>query len=424
LNLIGEATSSRVMSQQTASKSSLPISEDDWKELIVPYGNIKDKWDSIYSSHLEDDFERTPGVKKLTLQCYYVLLGIDDKINKKADALEKILDENEELKYDLYAVVYFSKYRINSPSTIKACFDRCESLVDGTDYEDLYDDISESSDQVARVALLHFIDPELLKDIIVLDHCHGQTPSTQATIGNTDKADKIADQADEITDHMEKFEDRDIDIWHDFEHKGEHYVAISREIGDDVEQQVEENQEEAPAKFVTLRTRDGSLEVMADSGKIASRARSGLGKSDEDFDIDIDPPSTDSGNVDDAVSKLDSTQGDSPSEMTLRGLKNESSPLHGSPSVEIRGESDISMAIEQLREEGYDLTESIGNIERFDVRYDGKTYKLYPEPAGSGSDDDGWIVKYGAQGLSDSERRDFEEQAEELLEIPVIYEKR
>jgi len=58
------------------------------------------------------------------------------------------------------------------------------------------------------------------------------------------------------------------------------------------------------------------------------------------------------------------------------------------------------------------------------MRYDGKTYKLYPEPAGSGSDDDGWIVKYGAQGLSDSERRDFEEQAEELLEIPVIYEKR
>ncbi|ELY99568.1 hypothetical protein [Natrialba aegyptia] len=412
------------MSQQTASKSSLPISEDDWKELIVPYGKIKNKWDSIYDSELEDDFERTPGVKKLTLLCYYEYLDIDEKISKKEDALEKILDKNEKLKYDLYAVVYFSKYCITSPSTIKSCFDRCESLVDGTDYEDLYDDISESPDQVARAALLHFIDYNLLKDIIVLDHCHGQTPSTQATIGNSDKADKIVDEAGEIRDHMEQFEDRDIDIWHDFEHEGEHYVAISREIGDDVEQQVEENLEEAPAELVTLRTRDGRLEVMANSGKIASRARSGLGKSDQDFDIEMDPPSTDSNDVSGAISTLDSTEGDSPSEMTLRGLKNKNSPLHGSPTVEIRGESDISMAIEQLREEGYDLTESIGNVERFDVRYDGKTYNLYPEPAGSGSDDGGWIVKYGAQGLSDTERRDFEEQAEELLDIPVIYEKR
>ncbi|GAA1340862.1 hypothetical protein GCM10009647_084560 [Streptomyces sanglieri] len=412
------------MSQQTASKSSLPISEDDWKELIVPYGKIKDKWDSIYRSELEDDYERTPGVKKLTLLCYYEYLDIDEKISKKEDALEKILDENEKLKYDLYAVVYFSKYSINSPSTIKSCFDRCESLVDGTDYEDLYDDISESPDQVARTALLHFIDYNLLKDIIVLDHCHGQTPSTQAAIGNSDKADKIVDEAEQITDHMEQFEDRDIDIWHDFEHEGEHYVAISREIGDDVEQQVKENLEEAPAELVTLRTRDGRLEVMANSGKIASRARSGLGKSDEDFDIEMDPPSTDSNDVSDAISTLESTEGDSPSEMTLRGLKNKNSPLHGSPTVEIRGESDISMAIEQLREEGYDLTESIGNVERFDVRYDGKTYNLYPEPAGSRSDDGGWIVKYGAQGLSDTERRDFEEQAEELLGIPVIYEKR
>lgn len=391
---------------------------------MVPYGNIKDKWDSIYGSELEDDFERTPGVKKLTLQCYYEYLDIGDKINKKKDALEKILNEGDEWKYDLYAVVFFSKYHVNSPSTIKSCFDRCEDKVDGTDYEDLYDDISESPDQVARVALLHFIDYDLMKDIIVLDHCHGRTPSTQATLGNSDEADKIADQAEQITEHMEKFEDRDIDIWHNFEHEGEHYVAISREIGDDVEQQVEENLEEAPAELVTLRTRDGSLEIMANSGKIASRAQSGLGKSDDDFDIDSSPSSTDSNNVSDAISTLDSTQGDSPSEMTLRGLKNENSPLHGSPTIEIRGESDISMAIEQLREEGYDLTESIGNIERFDVRYNGKTYNLYPEPAGSGSDDGGWIVKYGAQGLSDTERRDFEEQAEELLDVPVIYEKR
>lgn len=413
-----------IMSQQSAKKRSLPISEDQWKDLRVPYGNIKDKWDTIYDSELEDDFERTPGVKKLTLLCYYEHLDIDEKISKKEDALDKILDEDENWKYDLYAVVYFSKYRINSPSTIKSCFDRCEILVDGTDYEDLYDDISESPDQVARVALLHFIDYNLMKDIIVLDHCHGRTPSTQATIENGDKADKIVDQAEKITDHMEKFEDRDIDIWHDFEHEGEHYVAISREIGDDVEQQVEENLEEAPAELVTLRTRDSSLEVMANSGKIASRARSGLEKSDEDFDIDISPSSTDSDNVSDAISTLDSTEGDSPSEMTLRGLKNKNSPLHGSPTVEIRGESDISMALEQLSEEGYDLTESIGNIERFDVRYNGKTYNLYPEPAGSESDDGGWIVKYGAQGLSDTERRDFEEQAEELLDITVIYEKR
>lgn len=412
------------MSQQTATKQSLPVSEDQWKDLRVPYGNIKDKWDTIYDSELEDDFERTPGVKKLTLLCYYEYLDIDGKISKKEDALDKILDKDESWKYDLYAVVNFSKYRINSPSTIKSCFDRCESLVDGTDFEDLYDDISESPDQVARVALLHFIDYELLKDIIVLDHCHGRTPSTQATIGNSDKADKIVEQAEQITEHMEKFEDRDIDIWHHFEHEGEHYVAISREIGDDVEQQVEENLEEAPAELVTLRTRDGSLEVMANSGKIASRAQSGLGKSDEDFDIDTSPSSTDSDNVSEVISTLDSTEGDSPSEMTLRGIKNKASPLHGSPTVEIRGESDISMALEQLSEEGYDLTESIGNIERFDVRYNGKTYNLYPEPAGSGSDDGGWIVKYGAQGLSDSERRDFEEQAEELLDITVIYEKR
>lgn len=412
------------MSQQGATKPSLPITEDQWKDLIVPYGNIKDKWDSIYRSELDDDFERTPGVKKLTLKCYYEHLDIDEKINKKKDALDKILEKSEEWKYDLYAVVYFSKYRINSPSTIKSCFDRCESRVDGTDYEDLYEKISDSPDQVARVALLHFIDYNLLKDIIVLDHCHGQTPSTQATIGNSDKADKIADQAEDITDYMEGFEDRDIEIWHDFEHDGEHYVAISREIGDDVEQQVDENLEEAPAELVTLRTRDGRLEIMANSGKIASRARNGLGKSDEDFDIDTSPRSTDSVNVSDAISELDSTQGDPPSEMTLRGLKNDSSPLHGSPSIEIRGESDISMAIEQLREEGYDLTESIGHIERFDVRYNGKTYNLYPEPAGSGSDDGGWLVKYGAQGLSDTERRDFEQQAEQLLEIPVIYEKR
>lgn len=412
------------MSQQSTSKGSLPLSMDKWRELIVPYENIQDKWDSIYGSELKDDFERTPGVKKLTLLCYYEYLNIDEKINKKEDALEKIKDKIEELKYDLYATVFFSKYRINSPSSIKACFDRCESRVDGTDYEDLYDDISESPDQVARVALLHFIDYNLLKDIIVLDHCHGRTPSTQASIGNSDKTDKIADQADQVTNHMEGFEDRDIDIWHDFEHKGEHYVSISREIGDDVEQQVGENLEEAPAELVTLRTRDSRLEIMANSGKIASRAQSGLGKSDEDFDINIDPSSTDGNNVSDAICTLDSTQGDSPTEMTLRGLKIKNSPLHGSPAVEIRGESDISMALEQLREEGYDLTESIGNIERFDVRYDGKTYNIYPEPASSESDDGGWIVKYGAQGLNDTERRDFEEQADDLLEIPVIYEKR
>lgn len=412
------------MSQQNQSKSSLPLSADDWNDLIVPYRKFKEKWDDIYEEELDDDFGRTPGVKKLTLLCYYKYLDIDEKINEKQDALDKIVDKNEELKYDLYSVVYFSKHRIRSPTSIKSCFDRCEDLVDGTDYEDLYDDISESPDQVARVALLHFIDKDLLKDIIVLDHCHGKTPSTQATIGNSSKADKIADQADQITSHMEKYEDRDIDVWHDFEHEGEHYMAISREIGDDVEQQVEENVEEAPAKLVTLRTRDGMLEVMAESGKVASRARSGLSNSDEDFDIDIDPASTDRNDVSDAISTLDSTDGSSPTDMTLRGIKNENSPLDGSPSIEIRGDSDISKAVEQLREDGYDLTESIGNVERFDVRYDGKTYNLFPEPTSSGSNVDGWVVKYGAQGLSDSERREFESQAEQLLDIPVIYEKR
>lgn len=406
------------MSVSIGTSSVSLLSQSEWKELETPFGKVRDKWDDHYYAQLKQASDRGLITKK-TLNCYFEVLGIEEDIYKKEDAIKKIVEKEEKMGYDLYSVVRFCKNK--RKDIIEDCFAKISGSADGTDLEKHHSNTSGSSDRVAMVTLIHFVEPRVMRDILALDYCYGKKPQEVADKKSGDLIGEIEDSADKIIDHLEDIEFRDYDLWHHFEHNGDEYLLIKRQINDDVERQASGNLEEEPAEFVILRFRDEQLEILSEDASIAGSAKTGVTHSVEDVEFEEKPESVSRDRFLEFVSELED-QDENDAELRLVGIDVSSSPLPGHPSIEMKGENGITRALEALREDGYDLTNPVDDIDRLIVEYEDKEFTLYPETIESDDEQD-WVIKFGAGGLDDQERRQFEELVHELFEVRVRFEK-
>ena len=89
------------MSKVTRDLPELEIDEELWIDLEVPYGKIREKWDQRYERELRRLVEKNIIGEKI-LGIYLSLFEIHDAEDRE-DTLEKILDEDERLGYNLLA---------------------------------------------------------------------------------------------------------------------------------------------------------------------------------------------------------------------------------------------------------------------------------------------------------------------------------
>jgi len=406
------------MSVSVGASSVSILSESEWKELEIPYGKVRDKWDDYYYAQLKEASDRGLITKK-TLNCYFEVLDIDEDIYKKEEAIKKIVEKEEKIGYDLYSVVRFCKNK--RKDIVEDCFKKVSDSSEGTDLEDHHSNISDSPDRVAMVTVLHFVEPRVMRDILALDYCYGKKPQEVVDKESGDLIGEVEDSTDEIIEHLEDIEFRDYDLWHHFEHKDDEYLLIKRQINDDVERQASGNLEEEPAEFVVLRFRNNQLEILSEDASIADSAKTGVSESVEDVEFEDEPESVSRNRFIEFVSELEDQDEDN-SELWLVGIDVASSPLPGHPSIEMKGEDGITRALEALREDGYDLTNPVDDVVRLIVEFEEKEYTLYPEPIESDDDQD-WMIRYGAGRLDDLERRRFEGLIQESFEVQVRFEK-
>jgi hypothetical protein len=408
------------MSQEGVLSESISlIDEDEWIELEIPARKIKEKWDDRYKDELIDDTKRS--IKKDVLSLYSEIADIEGDIYEKKVAVEKIIDKNEDLARNLCAVTQFSK-GLNI-DLIKECYSKIEESVDGTDLQPFYGELEGS--RVGMVALIHFTEPGVLRDIHSLDYCYGKTPKKHPELTDDSSLNIFEDSSQEIIDYLESSDRfRDYRIWHHFDHQDSEYLLIMRQISDDVERQASGNIEEEPAKFIVLRKRKGNLEIIAESKKTASRVQRG-------FDDSIDHISTiesvetmSRSQVSDVISDFeymedrdDIDDGEKPDVLLISIFVSES-PFPNQPSIKLKSKEGIMPSLKKFRELNHDLTDHPENIERFTVECDEKEFTIIPSEVGS-DDEIGWILRYNARSLTDDERENFEARVREATDIDL-----
>jgi len=198
---------------------------------------------------------------------------------------------------------------------------------------------------------------------------------------------------------------------------------IKRQIDDSVERQPEKNQEEEPAEFIVLKFEDQELQIFSEKNTVAEQARTSINRTADDIEFDHPRVTVNREEAAETVSGLMTGETDlADSPVTVTGFKLGSSPFPNHPSVQMKSDAGIIETVEGLQEAGYDVTDSIDDIERIYLDFEGREYRIYPEEVEHSSEDFHWLFRYNARYLDDEEREQFENEIEEALGIDMVLE--
>lgn len=418
------------MSQEKVKLPDLEINDQLWVELEVPYGKIEEKWDQRYKEQLESGVE-SGRIPDTILNIYSVLLDLDQTQPPEL-LLEDILNHDEELGYNILCLKEFGDFK--NIEFFKGFREFLYHNVDDTSLHSKYHPAFHTDDKVAITGLLQLYDPEgdRLKTIHSLDYCHRKKPKAVLDNGSTNDID-LESKADQIVEKIRSNEDRDYKRWHSFKYEGVEYIIIKREIGDDVERQATGNIEEEPATFVAIKYGDGELEVITDKSDVAAKARTGVNTSVESAQFETRDPQATTDDVDRTVDGLLSddlkTQVEEseididPDQFSVSGIKLSSSPLPKHPSLTMKTDKGILPTIRAFQEMGYDLLESIDDIDVVYTRFRGREYSIRPKQYKKSEGEIRWKFQYDATQPSKEEREEFEELIDEMFAIDIIFEK-
>lgn len=404
-------------------QASLPDLEVDalfWRDLEVPFGKVRDKWDERYSNELQYDIERGR-IKSRVLDLYFTLMGESDFPDNAKQVVNELHDYDENWAYNLVCVRKFASNK--NTNIVKDCArEGAYSEVEGTPFHRIYRECYDSGDKIGLIALLHLFNRNRLRDIHGLSYCYPKKPRSVASGSEISDLD-INSRVNEILETMSSDDFRTYDHWHSFESNGTRYVMIKRQIDDDVERQANGNIEEEPAEFVILKFVGDRLEIISKTKTIAEKARNGVNSSVDGAEfnsVDADIPREE---LDRVVTDLTSPDSEiaKNEDLIVTGINLEGSPLPGHPSLRMKSEEGIIRAVDTLRNQGYDLTESIDDIRAVQIDFQNRDYTLRPNEQEQ-EGETRWVVRYDASYLRDDEREEFEETITGLLDINVVFE--
>lgn len=399
---------------------SVDFNREFWLDVEVPADLIADNWNDEYRTELKEfaDSQRIVGNE---LEVYWRLCRDDDAPQKKTKILEKILAHEEEWGMNLRSAYWFSSGK--TPEYISYFFEQIESVVDDTEFEDLFDDFAENGRKFGQVLLLHLFDRNALRSILALDYCYGKKPYSLSRSGvdPSNPLDEI--DADAILDQL-RADSRRYEAWHRFTFEERQYFAIKRHLRDEVERQVDENQPLETAEFVIVKFRDGLLEIYSEQQTVAERTRTGVNRSfSDDSGIEYEPldESAPYNHFDNASNQIRSLEEDS-GVFTVTGIKAENAPLTGSPTLELSSRRGILDALDDLANSDIDLLSDLDNISYFQVYYQDRSYDLYPERKEASDGEQRWRLRYDSRFPSDEDRDEFESAVEDALGLRPVFE--
>lgn len=418
------------MAEAETSLPDLEIDGDLWVELEVPYGKIKEKWGQRYEAELESHIQKGR-IEESILRIYAVLLGLNHLESPKV-LLEEITTHDQRWGYNLLCLKYFSDYKNLDffKSYQKFLYRSCE----GTDLQSYYHTAWTSDDKVALTGLLQLFDPkgERLKTIHALDYCNRKKPKTVSVDSELQDFD-LQTEAEDIVSEIQSGETRKYQKWHTFEHDGQEYVLIKREIGDDVERQATGNIEEEPAAFVALKHTDGELEIISEKMAVANKARRGVNKSVDGVKFESVDPRANTDDVQRTVEGLLDEDLDTRLEISeteidadrlaVTGIKLSSSPLPGHPSIQMKTDEGIIRTITTFKNLNYNLLENIDDVDVIYTRFDGREYSIRPKQQERSEGKVRWKFTYDAGQPPRDEREDFNQLIKDVFDVNLVYEK-
>lgn len=418
------------MSEVAAREPSLNVEPDLWVDLEVPYHKIDEKWDERYEAKLRT----LVGEGRIQPRTLHLYLRLEDNWEDPDDA-EAALEEILSIKGGKLARNLLCQYKFGygvGNHIIKDCARKIDAECAETDFQDLYYDAYDAGDKTTLIALIQLIDSQVLKDVLVLEYCYGKSPRL-VSISSDFEGLTGDDTIENIVEKMSEGDFRTYRYWHSFTHDSKRYVIIKRQIDDDVERQAEENLEEEPAEFVVLKFIGENLEIYSSTNTIAGKTRTGVNEAVDTAEFE-EPDAANSRQsfeqvVDDVeglddldLSELDIDDVDlQEATIAFAGLKLESSPLPDAPSITIKNSEGVSSAISALRESGYDLTESLDDIQKIYIQYNDREYRVRPvEKTVEGEIQ--WIFRYNASYLTDNEKSEFESLIREVFGVLPVFE--
>jgi hypothetical protein len=402
----------------------ISFDRDFWIDVEVPANVIANNWSTEYQSRLSRFVDSQTVVRK-ELEPYWRRFNPDseDLPGEKSKMLTAISNHDLELAQNLYSIHHFGKNRASE--FIDHYFNQLETDADAADLLEYYNDFSDKSRRFGKLLIVDMLGRPKFRDILVLDFCKAKMPDANST-----SEDILSDPIEEldtnaILDQLGA-DSREYDHWHSFEYKSDKYIAIKRHIRDRVERQVDENQDVAEADLVVLRFNDNRLMVYAPTASIANRAVTGVNSAAEDEEgeslVTYEPEGETAGSdhFSDFRTKVEQIQNEDDYDVELTEIGLRQSPLAGSPKVEIKGNSSILPALNQLKQADLDLLEDPDNVRYLKIEYDERPYSVYlnrPERDG----EELWALRYSSSTPTDEERAAFEQFIEETLGITPTY---
>lgn len=405
----------------------LTVSNEYWLDLEVPYNKISSKWDTEYEARLRR-FVGGDRISSHTFEVYFELLDHSFP-NDKHIALEQILDHDLTWGFNLLCQYDFSYQK--SPKLVKevAFQNGINTYCQDTEFYSPYLNAYDRGEKITLIALTQLFKPEVLKNMLSLQHLYGKKPRLNArdtSAGNFD----LNNAADAVVDRLSTTDFRQYENWHIFVHNDSTYIMIKRQRTDSVERQAGQNLEEEPADFVVMQFDNDDLKIYADTKTIAHETRTALNDSmNVNFDT-IDtriPPDRIEPTIEEVFSfdpdDLDEEQQevDNVEKFKVTGIKLSSSPLPGHPSLTMKSDAGILDSIDALAERGYDIIENSNDIEVVFTEFGEREFKLlFKETEIDGETVN--VIRYDARYPENEEKLEYEQLVRELFDIDAIFE--
>lgn len=391
-----------------------------WLDLEVPFQSIIDDWDRTYYDEVVDRLE-DGRMDKRTLQLYYLITDFREIPDDEKTAFDLLIDHDAELGYNICAQLLFSQ-RKNVDIIKKYIRKEVYHEVESTPLSSIRHGAYSISDKVTMIALIQLYSPNKLRDVLALDNIKRTTPSSTSSLESGEKWDKEEEIQDTIK-RLETNEDQTYSHWHSFSYQSKDYFVIKRKIRDSVERQPIQNQEEEPAEFVTIIFDGSDMRVYSQKKKTAAETQGALDESDG---IDVSSPDVDVSRerAETTVNTLVEHDRQEDTDIRITGLKVKSSTLTNQPEIQIKSKRGVSSAINELKQDGYNLLRQIDDIESIFLRIgDSKQYRVYPEE-NSSNDEYTWQFRCTAQALSDEDRERFKSEIGNLVDVDFVFAKR
>lgn len=415
------------MAETQKERPELDVSREYWLDLEIPYNKIRAKWDTEYEARLRR-FVVDDRISSYTFQVYFELKDRQPPTDKHI-AFNQILDYDPAWGHNLLCQYEFSHQK--SPNIVKEVTfqNGVNTHCQDTEYYKPYLSAYEREDKITLIALMQIFQPELLKNVLSLQHCYGKKPRLNTSDPSASEFNLI-DAAEAVVEKLSKTDFRQYENWHIFEHNDSTYLMIKRQRADSVERQAGQNLEEEPADFVVMQFEDDTLKIFADTKTIAHQTRTALNESmDVDFDtIDtrippdqIEPTigevfSFDHDDLEEAHQDVDNVE-----KFKVTGIKLSSSPFPGHPSLTMKSEAGILDTVEALDERGFDILKNSDDIEVVFTEYQEREFKLlFKETEINGETVN--VIRYDARYPGIDEKLEYEQLVRELFGIDAIFE--